>query len=205
MPVREQVAPSVARASSTAAIPVALALFIAALTAASGRFSLTLPFTPVPITLQPLAVLACAAVLGPRLGMLGQVSFLAAGLIGLPVFADSAVLPPGPLRFLGPTGGYLLSYPLAALVAGTIASRGARPGRVMAFASMTVGLAVIYAAGVIWMAGTAVIASHVTVREALGMALGAGLAPFVALDVVKIALAAQIVPALRRGLRIGRE
>ncbi len=93
-------------------------LFVTALTAAAAQVSIPLPFTPVPFTLQPMIVLLGGAALGARLGMASQVLYLLAGLAGLPVFAASTVLPPGMGRLLGPTGGYLLSYPIAAFVAG---------------------------------------------------------------------------------------
>jgi hypothetical protein len=105
-------------------IRVASVLLITALTAAAAQVSIPLPFTPVPFTLQPMVVLLGGAALGARLGMSAQVIYLLAGIAGLPVFAASAVLPQGPLRLLGPTGGFLWSYPVAALVAG--ATRGDR-------------------------------------------------------------------------------
>jgi biotin transport system substrate-specific component len=202
MLVREQAAGCASRSGSAAAIRVGVVLFVAALTAAAGRFSLTLPFTPVPITLQPVVVLAAAAVLGARLGMLGQLSFLAAGLMGLPVFADSAVLPPGPLRFLGPTGGFLLSYPAAALVTGALLSRAMRPRALAAVAAMTAGLAIIYAGGALWIASVAVVASGAGVSTALRAAVETGLAPFILLDLVKLLVAAQFVPGLRRRMTL---
>jgi biotin transport system substrate-specific component len=202
MLVREQAAGWASRSGSATAIRVGVVLFAAALTAAAGRFSLTLPFTPVPITLQPIVVLAGAAVLGARLGMLGQVSFLAAGLTGLPVFADSAVLPPGPLRFLGPTGGYLLSYPIAAFVTGALLTRAARPTALGATVAMSAGLGVIYTVGALWIAGWSVMVTGAGISHALTTAVATGLAPFVALDLVKVIVAAQFVPFMRRRIRL---
>jgi biotin transport system substrate-specific component len=203
MLVREQAARSVPRDGSAAALDVALVLFVAALTAAAGRFSLTLPLTPVPITLQPVVVLAAAAVFGARLGLLGQVSFLAAGMMGLPVFADSLVLPPGPLRVLGPTGGYLLSYPFAALATGVLVARLGRFGTAGAFLAMASGLAIVYAVGIAWIAALGHAAAGPGAIDALTAAVATGLLPFLALDVVKLAIAARLVPVLRR--RMTRE
>src|SRR5689334_14647995 len=107
---------TLARATAAAAV-----VFIAALTAAAAQFSVTLPFTAVPLTFQPTVVLLGGLVLGARLGMASQVLYLAAGIAGLPVFAPSLVLPPGALRLLGPTGGYLMAYPFAALAVGYLA------------------------------------------------------------------------------------
>src|ERR1051326_7136981 len=98
--------------------------FVAALTAAAAQISVPLPFTPVPLTFQPMIVLLGAMALGARLGMTSQVLYLALGIAGVPVFAASPVLPQGILRLFGPTGGYLMAYPLAAFVAGTLAERG---------------------------------------------------------------------------------
>src|SRR6185295_11231055 len=114
---RSDAAPSFA----TRAVAV---LFFAVLTAAAAQISVPLPFTQVPLTFQPTVVLLSGLVLGPRLGAASQVLYLAAGIAGLPVFAASATLPPGAWRLLGPTGGYLMSYPLAAFVAGALARRG---------------------------------------------------------------------------------
>ena len=101
-------------ASYATPIRVAATLFVAALTAAASQFSVPLPFTPVPFTLQPMIVLLGGAVLGPRLGHGRPDSYLAAGVAGFPVFAFSPELPQGAARLVGPTGGYLMAYPFAA-------------------------------------------------------------------------------------------
>ena len=100
------------------AIRVACVVFVAALTAAAAQISIPLPFTAVPFTFQPMVVLVGGLALGPRLAVASQVLYLAAGMAGLPVFAASTVLPPGVGRLLGPTGGYLMAFPLAAFVTG---------------------------------------------------------------------------------------
>src|SRR5258707_9446571 len=88
-------------------------LFITVLTAAAAQISIPLPFTPVPFTFQPMVVLVGAAALGSRRGSASQILYLMLGIAGLPVFAASPMLPQGVLRLAGPTGGYLMSYPLA--------------------------------------------------------------------------------------------
>jgi len=90
------------------------ALF-AALTGAVAWFRIPLPFTPVPITLQTLMVLISGAMLGPYYGALSMIIYLMLGAIGLPVFAGGSS---GVAALLGPTGGYLFSYPVAAFVVG---------------------------------------------------------------------------------------
>jgi biotin transport system substrate-specific component len=173
------------------AIPIRIAgvLFVTALTAAAAQVSIPLPFTPVPLTLQPMIVLLGGAALGGRLGMASQVLYLLAGLAGLPVFAASAVLPPGIGRLLGPTGGYLLSYPIAAFVAGWLAERTFDRRYFTSLVAMTCGLAIIFACGVLWLA---VFARPVAVG--LQTALATGLYPFLPADIIKVALASAILP-----------
>jgi biotin transport system substrate-specific component len=172
----------------------AAVLFFAALTAAAAQISVPLPFTQVPLTFQPTVVLLSGLVLGPRLGAASQALYLAAGVAGLPVFALSPVLPPGAWRLLGPTGGYLLSYPLAAFVTGVLARRGFDRRYLTSILAMAAGLVVIYTCGTLWLAYAAV------GRTAIGLAsaFAAGVAPFVVADVVKLAAAAGIVPGLWR-------
>lgn len=172
-------------------------LFITALTAASAQLSVPLPFTPVPLTVQPMVVLLGGLALGSRLGAAGQVLYLAAGIAGLPVFAASPLLPPGPLRLLGPTGGYLLAYPLAAYVTGRLAERGFDRRYVTSVAAMLAGLLVIYTCGVAWLALVARMPDGAP-SPALAAAVTSGVVPFVLPDLVKLAAAAGLVPALWR-------
>jgi biotin transport system substrate-specific component len=176
-------------------IQVASVIFIAALTAAAAQVSFPLPFTQVPLTFQPVVVLLGGLVLGPRLAFASQLLYLAAGLSGLPVFAASATLPPGPLRLLGPTGGYLMAYPLAAFVTGYLAERGFDRRYLTSVAAMLVGLVVIYACGVIWLAFFARTASG-SAASGFNAALLTGVYPFFLPDLVKIAAAAGIVPSV---------
>jgi biotin transport system substrate-specific component len=181
-------------ASTSLVTRAAAVLFFAALTAAAAQISVPVPFTQVPFTFQPTVVLLSGLVLGPRLGAMSQLLYLAAGIAGLPVFAVSPTLPLGALRLFGPTGGYLLSYPLAAFVAGALARLGFDRRYVTSIAAMALGLVVIYACGTLWLAYAAV------GRTAIGFAsaFAAGVAPFVIADVVKLAAAAGIVPGLWR-------
>ena len=174
-----------------AAIHAASVVLLAALTAAAAQISIPLPFTPVPLTLQPMVVLLGGAALGSRLGMSAQALYLAAGIAGLPVFAASPVLPQGALRLLGPTGGYLMSYPIAAFVAGWLAERGFDRRYLTSVVAMACGLAVVFASGVTWLALFARPAS-------LGFSGAArtGLYPFLAADIVKLFVAAGVMPAL---------
>src|SRR5260221_2755905 len=118
-------------------------LFVTILTAIAAQISLPLPFTPVPFTFQPMVVLVGATALGARLGAASQVLYLALGLAGFPVFAASPVLAQGAARLLGPTGGYLMAYPLAAFVAGAFGERGFDRRYVTAVLSVIFGLAIV--------------------------------------------------------------
>lgn len=178
-------------------IRVASVLFITVLTAAAAQVSVPLPFTQVPFTFQPMVVLLGGLVLGSRLGFASQVLYLAAGIAGLPVFAASVTLPPGFLRLLGPTGGYLMAYPFAAFVVGVLAERGFAKRYATSVAAMLVGLAVIYASGTLWLAFFARLASG-SAAVGLGAALSSGVYPFVVADLLKLAAAAGITPALWR-------
>ena len=178
-------------------IAAASVLFVTVLTAAAAQVSVPMPFTQVPFTFQPMVVLLGGLALGSRLGASAQVLYLAAGIAGLPVFAASATLPPGALRLLGPTGGYLMAYPLAAFVVGYLAERGAGRRYWLSFCAMLAGLAVVYACGTLWLALFARTLSG-SVAVGLNAALAAGVYPFVLPDLVKLAAAAGIVPGLWR-------
>jgi biotin transport system substrate-specific component len=158
------------------------------LTAFAAQVTVPVPWSPVPITGQTFAVLLAGALLGARRGSLAQALYLAAGATGLPVFAAGGS---GPHTFVGPTGGYLLAFPLAAALTGALAERGwdRRFGTMM--------VAMLLASGVIFALGLAVLARFVPE----GRLLAAGLIPFIPGDVVKAALAALAFPAVWR--RVG--
>jgi biotin transport system substrate-specific component len=179
------------------AIRVASVLFITVLTAAAAQISFPLPFTQVPFTFQPMVVLIGGLVLGSKLGFTSQVLYLMAGVAGLPVFAASVTLPPGLLRLVGPTGGYLMAYPVAAFVVGSRAERGFAKRYASSIAAMLVGLAIIYAAGTLWLGYFARLASG-SAAVGLSTALATGVYPFVVADLAKLAAAAGITPGLWR-------
>ena len=182
------------RSESTRAVRIASMLFITALTAAAAQISVPLPFTDVPFTFQPMVVLLGGLALGSRLGLASQILYLALGVAGLPVFAASVTLPPGLLRLLGPTGGYLMSYPIAAFLVGYLAERGLDRRYVTAFFAMLAGLIVIYACG------CALARSVRRSRSPIGLAtaLALGVYPFVVADLMKLLVAASVLPGLWR-------
>jgi biotin transport system substrate-specific component len=181
----------VTRADMATGIRVGAVLLITALTAAAAQISIPLPFTPVPFTLQPMVVLLGGAALGSRLGMWSQLLYLILGVAGLPIFAASPILPQGIGRLMGPTGGYLLSYPVAASVTGWLAQRGFDRRYSTSVLAMAAGLAIIFASGVAWLAWFAR-----PTHAGLDAALRTGLYPFVPADIIKVFLAASVLPAV---------
>ena len=179
------VSPRVIRLSSVVAL--------SALTAVAAQVSVPLPFTPVPLTLQPMVVLLGGAALGSRLGASSQILYLLAGIAGLPIFAASPALPQGIARLAGPTGGFLLSYPLAAFVTGWLAERGFGRRYVTSVLAMVAGLAIIFASGV------SMLAMQLTPALGTGAwnaAMQAGFYPFVLVDAVKLFVAAGVLPGV---------
>jgi len=166
-------------------------LFVTVLTAIAAQVSVPLPFTPVPFTFQPMVVLVGAAALGSRLGMSSQILYLALGIAGLPLFAASPILPQGAARLLGPTGGYLMAYPFAAFVAGSLAERGFDRRYLTAFLAMACGLAVVFCGGLLWL----VLASS---PHTLRAALTIGFYPFIVADLLKVVAAAAVMPGVWR-------
>ncbi len=164
----------------------ALAVLLgAALVAAAAQISVPLPGTPVPVTLQPLAVLVVGGLLGAPLGAASLLLYLALGAAGLPVFTPFGV--PGLGRLLGPTGGYLLAYPLAAFAVGRIAGDAARWGPLVL--GVLAGLALIHLGG---------LAQLLVITGSLRSAVQLGTLPFLLGDLGKVAVA---VLLLRRTVR----
>ena len=149
---------------------------------AVGAF-ITIPLGPVPFTLQTFAVLLAGMVLGPRLGALSVVAYLALGLVA-PVYAGGAS---GVGALLGPTGGYLLAFIPAVIVTGVIASGDAAPTGRLILAGL-LGLLPIYAIGATWLA--------FQLDLGAAAAVSAGVLPFVVMDAVKALLAAGVARAL---------
>ena len=141
-----------------------------------------IPLWPVPLTLQTLGVLFTGAVLGSRRGVLALLLYLTEGALGLPVFAGGAS---GVGYMLGPTGGYLVGFVVAAGVVGWLAQRGWDRRLVWAAVAMVIGNVIIYVCGVAWLA--------VFLGDLWG-ALVKGMLLFVVGDLIKIAVAALTLP-----------
>jgi biotin transport system substrate-specific component len=141
-----------------------------------------IPLWPVPLTLQTLGVLFTGAVLGSRRGVVALLLYLTEGALGLPVFAGGAS---GVGYMLGPTGGYLVGFLVAAGVVGWLAQRGWDRRLLWAAVAMVIGNGVIYVCGVAWLA--------VFLGDLWG-ALFKGLLLFLIGDLIKIAVAALALP-----------
>lgn len=155
------------------------------ITAAAARIALPVPWSPVPLTGQTFAVLLTGAALGARRAVLAQALYLVEGATGLPVFAGGLG---GPLVLAGPTGGFLLAFPLAAAVTGMCAEHGwdRRFGTMLA--AMLLGSAVIFVSGL------AVLSQFVPADRLLA----AGLLPFLPGEAIKVLAAAFVLPAAWR-------
>lgn len=147
----------------------------AVLTALGAKVNLPIAGTAVPFTFQPLAVLLAGALLGARLGAASQITYLAAGLVGLPVFASGFLL--------GPSGGYLMAFPLAAFAVGAIAANG----KLRNLCALLAGLGVIYLGGTAWLAGF----------TSWSVAIATGVAPFIVADLVKVGMALVVMQRIR--------
>ena len=158
--------------------------------AAAAQVAVPVPLSPVPMTLQPLAVLAVGGVLGAAAGGAALALYLALGVLGLPVFAAGGG---GIVHLLGPTGGYLLAFPLAAAVCGALTARSPAVGRTLL--ACAAGMVLIHAGGVAQLAlqgGDPALAFRV------------GFVPFLTGDLLKIGLAAAVILVVGgrlRGLR----
>ncbi|HEU5351041.1 MAG TPA: biotin transporter BioY [Terracidiphilus sp.] len=159
------------------------------LLALCAHIALPLWFTPVPLSLQPFGVLLLGLLLSPRMAGISVAAYLAEGALGLPVFAPAAGMPNGVAHLLGPTGGYLMAYPAAALLIAFLRRR--LPGRfVSRLAAAAAGDLLILVCGALWLT----VATHGSFAAALPLAV----VPFLPGDALKVAAAAGTVTGLRR-------
>lgn len=154
--------------------------------ALSAQVAVPLPFTPVPMTLQGLAVVLVGGTLGAAAGAGALVFYLALGALGLPVFAMGAA---GVAKLLGPTGGYLLAFPVAAALVGRFAVRG---NLVRCFLASLLGMVTIHVGG---------LAQLAIITGGLDRAVALGTAPFLILDLLKVVIAALVLAKVQGRLR----
>jgi biotin transport system substrate-specific component len=168
-------------------IIVSASLFIAL----CSRVTVPLPFTPVPLTLQNFGVLAVGLVLGSRRGFAAMSLYLVEGACGLPVFSP-AILGSGITHLLGPTGGFLMVYPLVAFVAGWLYERKPISSlRRFAWAALSSVAAemVLFAGGLTWLA---------VLTHSVSLAIRYGLYWFVFAEVIKVMMAAGVAASWRK-------
>jgi biotin transport system substrate-specific component len=159
---------------------IAVSLFVV-ITAISARVSIPLPFSPVPLTLQVLAVILTGLVLGPWNGLIAQCLYLQAILLGVP--ATSAGLA-GPGAFVSPTAGYLLAFPLAAWLAGWLGQRKDTLKAVWRVLGGLAAMGCIYIGGMLWL-------GHFV--GGLSEAWKLGVLPFIGVDALKVVVAASLL------------
>ncbi len=169
---------------------LAISATFAALISVSALVSIPItPITPVPITLQVLAIYLTTTILGPVYGALACMIYLVIGAMGLPVYAGATS---GVSVLLGPTGGYLFSYPIAAFLGGLVSRRRSKSRKsdmVRVSVASAVALIVIYAMGVAWLGAY--------LRIDLSKALLLGAIPFIPVDVAKAIVAIPIALRVR--------
>lgn len=168
---------------------VILTSIFSALTAVLAQISFRIPFSPIPITLQILAVCLSAAILGKKCGTISQVVYVLLGAIGLPVFSG---FNSGLGALLGPTGGYIISFPFAAFVIGYVMEKNVQVTKLSMFFAMFCGLIVCYAFGTLWL-GFSLNLSFVK-------ALIAGIGWYLPLDIIKIFIASFLAYEVRNAL-----
>jgi biotin transport system substrate-specific component len=181
------------RARSKVAWRVLLAFGGSWLVAGLAQIEIPLPFTPVPITGQTLGVLLVGSSLGPGLGAVSMLLYLAQGAVGLPFYSggdSGAEL----LRFSAVTGGYLWGFIVSAIVVGFLAERGWDRSIRSSIGAMFLGELALYVVAIPWLMRA--------LDVPLGEALELGLAPFVVGDAIKLLLAAGLLPA---GWRLARK
>lgn len=160
-----------------------------ALVAICSHIAVPLFYTPVPLTLQPFAVLLLGLLLAPRMAVATLIAYLAEGAMGLPVFAPSALI--GIAHLIGPTGGYLLSYPMATAVVALLWKRGsADKGFYAALWAAAAGNLLILSCGAAWMT--------LWLHSSARVVLVESVLPFLPGDVLKVMAAAALAAGWMR-------
>lgn len=173
----------------------AILLVVAGTAVIAIAAKIKVPFFPVPMTMQTLAIMAIAAAYGSRLGVITVLVYLAEGLVGLPVFTNTPPAVAGPAYFLGTTGGFLAGFIVLAWIVGAAADRGWSRSIPKLAGAMLVGNIALFAMGFAWLAWFATLSSGAT-GLGIDKALAGGVVPFIPGGILKIALAALAVPAV---------
>lgn len=168
---------------------LALIGLMAAVTCVMGPLSLSLPFSPVPISLTNLAIYFSLYVLGMKMGTISYCVYLCIGLVGIPVFSSFTS---GPGKLLGPTGGYLLGFIVMALICGFFIDKFPS-NLLLVFLGMVLGTTVCYLFGTVWLS--------IQASMTFPAALAAGVLPFIPGDLAKIIIAMLVGPQVRKRLK----
>ena len=171
------------------AVMIALGVVLIAISA-----KIQVPFWPVPMTLQTLAITGIAAAYGFRLGLATILAYLGAGYMGAPVFALGAIA--GPAYFAGPTAGFLAGFVVLTAIVGYVADRVRSENVFALFGAMLVGDVILFALGFAWLGFGFVTGSGATLGAEFAWAKG--VQPYILADLVKMILAAAAVPAISR-------
>jgi biotin transport system substrate-specific component len=186
-PLRRETSPSAAKELTT---NVSACLAATVVVALAAHVSISVPFTPVPFTLQPLAVLGVGLVLGPTLGFISMLAYLAEGIAGFPVFSPVGL--GGIAQILGPTGGFLMAYPFVAFIVGYLTTRSFARRRnrfVAAFIACCVATLFLFVSGAGWL--------HACTGLPLRATLIAAVLPFIPGELIKVAIAAGVYNAVK--------
>ena len=166
-----------------------LACLFAALISIGAYIAIPVPGTPIPIVLQNMFIMLAALILGPWWSLMAVGVYLVFGLVGMPVFSGGTG---GLVKFIGPTGGYLVGYLPATILMGIIARKG-RNTFIANLVACIAGTAVVYLFGVLRL--------KAVLNLETGKAMAAGLLPFLVGDSLKILLASALAPRLLQGLK----
>lgn len=174
-------------------VEIIYAGLFAAITAIVAQISIPLSFTPVPITFQILSVCMAGAILGSKLGGLSILIYDLIGIIGIPVFSG---FEGGFSIVVGPKGGYIIAFPIAAFLIGYIVEHSSVNKKFTSFIAMLIGLALIYIIGMVQLA--------IVTKMGLLKAFYAGVMPFIPLDLVKIVVAAIITEPIKKAINLSQ-
>ncbi|MCI5620988.1 MAG: biotin transporter BioY [Lachnospiraceae bacterium] len=161
---------------------------LTAVTCILAPLSITIPISPVPISLTNLVIYFGLYILGWKKETVSYIIYLLLGLVGLPIFSGGTS---GPAKLAGPTGGYLIGFIFMTIIAGIIIDKFPK-NMIICLLGMILGTAVCYAFGTVWLA----ISAHMTAQAALA----AGVLPFIPGDLIKMILAMMIGPQIRKAL-----
>lgn len=162
---------------------IGIALLASVFVAVCARITLPLGFTPVPLTLQPFAVLLIGMVLSPRVAAGSLAAYLLEGAAGLPVFTPGTIALTGVAHLFGPTGGYLLAYPFAAFIIARLWNTSTKT-LVWAVVATAAGNLLILATGAVWMS--------VYTHGSMYAVLAQSVVPFLPGDALKVLAAATL-------------